>query len=457
MITQTPPAGTAFTGTVTVTLTAMDDAGGTASCSFEVGPPMDADMDGYTQCEGDCDDNDPTVYPNAPEICDGKDNDCDGQMSKSATVYMVGLSDLIGMSTSCNSDRPYGGSNIGFTWTSANNQTPTSVTVDFLIGVDCHSTGQTRTTSLNSNAQTASFTSDGANCTCSNVTYPVSLSLDPADYVSGGQNTFLIDGFTSFGFQDLGNDVFARVCVEYDDEVDPCDNDTTPPSFNCLSNQAINLDANCMASMPDYTGSVSPTDDCDQNPTVTQSPTPGTPITAPGNTTVTLTATDASGNSTSCSFQLMARDVTPPSLTCPATQSETADANCEATLSDYTSLATVSDACDSNPTVTQSPTAGTTIYGNTTVTLMATDASGNSTSCTFMVVLDDTTPPSLTCPGTQSETADANCEATLSDYTSLATGSDNCDANPTVTQSPTAGTTIYWQYDGYAHGYGCQR
>ena len=47
-------------------------------CDGTVDEDIDGDSDGETTCEGDCDDADPNVNTSASEICDGKDSDCDG-------------------------------------------------------------------------------------------------------------------------------------------------------------------------------------------------------------------------------------------------------------------------------------------------------------------------------------------------------------------------------------------
>ena len=46
----------------------------------------DHDGDGVMGCEGDCDDHDPGVSPDRVELCDGKDNDCDGEIDLHWTV-----------------------------------------------------------------------------------------------------------------------------------------------------------------------------------------------------------------------------------------------------------------------------------------------------------------------------------------------------------------------------------
>ena len=42
----------------------------------------DADGDGYTAALGDCDDEDAAANPGATEVCDGADNDCDGEVDE---------------------------------------------------------------------------------------------------------------------------------------------------------------------------------------------------------------------------------------------------------------------------------------------------------------------------------------------------------------------------------------
>jgi hypothetical protein len=53
------------------------NSGTTVSC---VTPPL------YTPLDGDCDDNAGTVHPGLPEICDGQDNDCNGQIDEDLPI-----------------------------------------------------------------------------------------------------------------------------------------------------------------------------------------------------------------------------------------------------------------------------------------------------------------------------------------------------------------------------------
>ena len=85
--------------------------------------------------------------------------------------------------------------------------------------------------------------------------------------------------------------------------------------------------------------------------------------------------------------------------------------------------------------------------GDTVVTWTAEDKFGNTTVAYQTVrVIQDSQPPTITCPGNQTLPVDGSCQATLPDYRSMATVSDNSDqcancSGPTVTQTPAPGGT----------------
>lgn len=61
------------------------NADGTLKCQCD-GFMGDCDHDGVSYFGGDCDDADPDMYPGNPEICDQKDNDCNGQIDEGISI-----------------------------------------------------------------------------------------------------------------------------------------------------------------------------------------------------------------------------------------------------------------------------------------------------------------------------------------------------------------------------------
>jgi hypothetical protein len=119
-----------------------------------------------------------------------------------------------------------------------------------------------------------------------------------------------------------------------------------------------------------------------------------------GENNVTLTVTDASGNSEVCVAEVTVVDAMPPTFTCP---SPALVSGCDELVPDLVIL--VTDAADNCgvASIVQNPVAGTD-FGNQSgqsviVTITVTDVNGNTTSCEVPVTIDDTVPPVfVNCP-----------------------------------------------------------
>ena len=158
--------------------------------------------------------------------------------------------------------------------------------------------------------------------------------------------------------------------------------DAVNPTISCPSDTTLFVDNSCDLDLPDFTSLATVSDNCSTvgNITVSQNPAIGTSISGDNTTQlVTLTARDEAGNTSTCDFTITLQDTLPPSIICPSDITINLDANCQTSLLDYTSMATVSDNCAANTaiTVTQSPAVGTTLTGH-----------GNTQSITYMPMME---------------------------------------------------------------------
>ncbi|MCB9274614.1 MAG: HYR domain-containing protein [Lewinellaceae bacterium] len=201
--------------------------------------------------------------------------------------------------------------------------------------------------------------------------------------------------------------------------------DDIAPTANC-KDVTVELDASGTATYADDIINDGSTDNCGivsvqaQMTTVT--------CAAVGSVVSTFTATDAAGNSSSCTGTITIVDaVAPTFIDCPGDQTFTSlDGQCGAFV-EYTALS-VSDNCG-NPTVTLTEgisNPGFFPVGSTTQTYVAVDVSGNSSVCSFTITITDDEAPAISCPGDIDVVASSAAGAVVN-YTAPA-GTDNCGA-----------------------------
>ena len=433
IVTQSPIAGTMISGTNSVTLTATDEAGNQVTCTFNVTVEDDS-TNGFTiicpedqilNANANCDVALPDFTDNAivSDNCSDPQNivvtqsPVPGTIITASTDVTLTATDEGGNQVSCTFNVGFNG-NVGLSLTCPPDQTLSAN--EICIGI------------------IPDFTNDiTVDLACSNA--PIVQVLQ-----NPGPNSLFI-GTTTIWITVIDADGTSVTC---NFDVTLVDDTTTGLEIECPNNQLISADNNCEAILPNYTGDVDVSDNCSapDDIIVTQSPLPGTIIT--GVTIITMTATDEAGNSVSCDFEITVDDDNNNGLVidCPTIQDVDANDDCEAVLLDYSSFVTVMDNC-SDPDdiiISQLPSPGTVITQTTTVTLTATDESGNEVSCDFDVNVVDNEEPVLTCPSEQFVIANVDCEAIVPDVLSLVTVEDNCsnEFELTMSQDPVAGSVI---------------
>ena len=263
------------------------------------------------------------------------------------------------------------------------------------------------------------------------ITCPADITAECGEMYDAGMATATdnCDMVVDITFEDVTvSDMCPQVIERTYTATDDCGNsatclqtitidDTTPPTIACPADITAECDE-----MYDP-GMATATDICDPAVDITFED-----VTVNASCPViverTYTATDDCGNTATCLQTITIDDTTPPTITCPSDVSFECDA-----VGDF-GMATATDNCDLVVDITFEDV---TVNASCPITIertyTATDDCGNSSTCLQTIIIDDTTPPTITCPSDVSFECDA-----VGDF-GMATATDNCDLVVDVTFS----------------------
>jgi hypothetical protein len=197
--------------------------------------------------------------------------------------------------------------------------------------------------------------------------------------------------------------------------------DTTAPTLDVPANIVVPNDAGSCSALVDFAATAA--DNCGSaNVQYSHQPNSAFPK---GTTEVTVTATDAAGNTTTKKFNVTVNDTEKPTLNAPDIVVSNDAGSCSAVVN-FPGL-TATDNCGTANVVTSHAAGSVFQKGTTTVTATATDPSGNTTVKTFTVTVNDTEAPTISYPaGGVTVQLPLNSPATSMPVSYTVAAADNC-------------------------------
>jgi hypothetical protein len=416
-IVSSPASGSAFpVGVTTVNVTATDSAGNSTAGSFTV----------------TVSDNEPPVVTVPADITVGTD----ASQNYATVSYPTSAADNVGVTSGPNliaglasgSQFPLGTTTVTYeALDAAGNMGTASFTVTVQDNEDPVVTVPANIAVNNDAGQNGAV-----------VTYAAASATDNVGVTSGptltaglASGSLFPIGVTTVSYEALdaaGNTGAASFIVTVTDIV--------PPTLTVPADITVNVDSGQPTAVVSFTPTA--TDNSGVAPTIVSAPPSGSafPI---GMTTVTVTATDASGNPTVNTFVVTVIDNEPPALTVPADITVNVGPGQSTAMVNFTPTAT--DNSGVAPTIVSAPPSGSAFpIGMTTVTVTATDADGNQTVDTFTVTVLDAEPPVLTVPADITVSTDPGQPTAVVNFTPTAT--DNSGVAPTIVSAPPSGSAF---------------